>query len=430
VRRGDYVANLLQRVVECLLFFSPGIRWISARVSEAREFCCDDDAIRHGGGDASRYARGLAALAAAVGGHHTRTALAAIGPPLTIRLRRILQERHRPPLAPTRRLALATALVAVVVSGVPVTTFALATCREFVAQARALESRVPPAVAVAGGTEPPGPSANSSSPLRATPSQTTVTSPTSTQRPGVPPPSEVAPRLPNTWQISSSAHFDVTYSPSLAERVDSVTSEAERAYEKVSAELRHDLSLRPLLVLYSTRADLEQAVTSGNVPEKRDRDPAVRHQNILVPLDMPPGQVGGQLAHELGHAFTFDIVPSSARHDFPRWIDEGLAEFARGEWADTDLAVLQEMVRAQTLPTFLGSPAAVADERVVRIMGHAAIDFLVSRAGREQVRQLLFLLRANGADPVGGYLASVGLPATEFERAFSDYLNARFVSAG
>jgi len=45
VRRHDYLVNLLQRVAEAVLFYHPAIWWISARVREEREHCCDDLAI-------------------------------------------------------------------------------------------------------------------------------------------------------------------------------------------------------------------------------------------------------------------------------------------------------------------------------------------------------------------------------------------------
>ena len=44
--RFDPITQLLQRVVESILFFHPGIWWISREVSHLRELCCDDMAAR------------------------------------------------------------------------------------------------------------------------------------------------------------------------------------------------------------------------------------------------------------------------------------------------------------------------------------------------------------------------------------------------
>ena len=42
VRRQDLWVNLLQRLVESILFFNPAMWWLSRRISTLREYCCDD----------------------------------------------------------------------------------------------------------------------------------------------------------------------------------------------------------------------------------------------------------------------------------------------------------------------------------------------------------------------------------------------------
>ena len=62
IRRYDYLVNLLQTIVETILFYHPAMWWISSRIREEREQCCDDEAI---GVCTSRetYAAALAAVA-------------------------------------------------------------------------------------------------------------------------------------------------------------------------------------------------------------------------------------------------------------------------------------------------------------------------------------------------------------------------------
>ena len=45
VRRHDYLVNLLQSMVETLLFYHPAMWWVSAQVRAEREHCCDDLAV-------------------------------------------------------------------------------------------------------------------------------------------------------------------------------------------------------------------------------------------------------------------------------------------------------------------------------------------------------------------------------------------------
>ncbi len=63
LRRGDYLANLLQTLAEALLFFHPAAWWLSRQIREIREHCCDDAAAALLG-DPMPLAEGLAALAA------------------------------------------------------------------------------------------------------------------------------------------------------------------------------------------------------------------------------------------------------------------------------------------------------------------------------------------------------------------------------
>jgi beta-lactamase regulating signal transducer with metallopeptidase domain len=97
VRRADYAANLAQSVADALLWFSPGARWISRRIREAREYCCDDVAADRCG--AARYAAALATLAGLGAVSAARPALNAVGPRLIVRIRRLLKEDAMRPLA-------------------------------------------------------------------------------------------------------------------------------------------------------------------------------------------------------------------------------------------------------------------------------------------------------------------------------------------
>jgi HEAT repeat protein len=46
VRRHDYLVNLAQSVVETLLFYHPAVWWVSRRIRQEREHCCDDVALQ------------------------------------------------------------------------------------------------------------------------------------------------------------------------------------------------------------------------------------------------------------------------------------------------------------------------------------------------------------------------------------------------
>jgi len=58
VRRYDYLVNLIQSVIETLLFYHPAVWWVSQQVRDEREHCCDDLAVAVCG-DAHFYATAL-----------------------------------------------------------------------------------------------------------------------------------------------------------------------------------------------------------------------------------------------------------------------------------------------------------------------------------------------------------------------------------
>ncbi len=87
IRRHDYLVNLLQSIVETFLFYHPAVWWVSRRVREERELCCDDLAVEICG-DRVTYARALATLEE-LRLAPAQLALAAAGPPLLPRIRRL-----------------------------------------------------------------------------------------------------------------------------------------------------------------------------------------------------------------------------------------------------------------------------------------------------------------------------------------------------
>ncbi len=89
VRRHDYLVNLLQSAIETLLFYHPAVWWVSGRVRQEREHCCDDAAVAVC--DKVIYVNALAGLAAMRS--HTPLALAATDGALLRRVRRLLISR-------------------------------------------------------------------------------------------------------------------------------------------------------------------------------------------------------------------------------------------------------------------------------------------------------------------------------------------------
>jgi beta-lactamase regulating signal transducer with metallopeptidase domain len=92
IRRHDYLVNLLQTLVETVLFYHPAVWWVSRRIRIERENCCDDLAVSLCG-DPVTYATALAELEAMRSSGpvpERHIAMAATGGSLLQRVRRLL----------------------------------------------------------------------------------------------------------------------------------------------------------------------------------------------------------------------------------------------------------------------------------------------------------------------------------------------------
>lgn len=92
IRRHDYLVNLLQLLVETVLFYHPVVRWISRDARRERELCCDDSAV-HACGDALHYAHALTDLAD-IQAADMQLAVGLNGGDLTLRVERLIAPHH------------------------------------------------------------------------------------------------------------------------------------------------------------------------------------------------------------------------------------------------------------------------------------------------------------------------------------------------
>lgn len=104
IRRHDYLVNVLQSVLEALLFYHPAVWWVSKQVREEREHCCDDLAVRVSG-DSLAYAKALSFLEERRFTCPTM-ALGANGGVLAMRIRRLLGSKEVPAVSQTAAITL------------------------------------------------------------------------------------------------------------------------------------------------------------------------------------------------------------------------------------------------------------------------------------------------------------------------------------
>ncbi len=113
IRRGDYLANVLQLFIEALLFFNPAVWWLSRQARIEREACCDAMAVALAK-DRAGYARALMEVAGLnlIPGPKAAIAFAGLrrSGGLKERVQRLLAPGYRPSVRLTWR-ALAGSLI-------------------------------------------------------------------------------------------------------------------------------------------------------------------------------------------------------------------------------------------------------------------------------------------------------------------------------
>jgi hypothetical protein len=231
------------------------------------------------------------------------------------------------------------------------------------------------------------------------------------------------------WHIYTTDHFEIFYYPELERHLERVASYAESAYQKISADLKHDLAVKVPLVLYKTQSEFQQQnVIPDELPEGVLAFAEPQRDRMVLPIDEPSDQLYRLITHELTHVFEFDIIPRSLiRRGIPLWVDEGLANYMAEYWNPLDLMQVRDAAVADIIPKMSEFESQPLSGRVPYSMGHAAFEFIEARWGKEGIRQFLFSLRKA---VIGGgenaYEEALRLKPEEFDEQFEKYLKDRF----
>src|SRR5437588_10908078 len=233
------------------------------------------------------------------------------------------------------------------------------------------------------------------------------------------------------WHIYKTDHFEIYYYPDTERHLERVASYAESAYQKVSADLKHDLSFKVPLILFKTHSEFEQEnVAPGEAQEGVGAFAEPEQHRMVLPMDSPPDLLYGLIVHELTHQFEFDIIPQSLiRRSVPLWVNEGLSDYERGIWSPGDLMTVRDAAVADIVPkmTELEGYGSTTNPRLIYNLGHAVFEFIEAKFGKEGIRQFLFSLRKS---VIGGgedaYEEALRMKKDEFDQAFERYLKDRF----
>ncbi len=233
----------------------------------------------------------------------------------------------------------------------------------------------------------------------------------------------------HAWRTLRSGHFTVVSDRDLDSLALRVLDLAERTHASLSARLGHELSRRVPIVLYGAPDDYAQ---TNVLPGPTDPDGAgpteMFRDRIVLPFTGSYGELRHALAHELVHAWLFDMtyggsaVRMLARGSFyalPEWFSEGLAEYlARGMDPEAEMVLRDGSVEGY-LP-----PLARAGGGLAYREGQSAVAYLVERHGEDALRTLLRDIRRMGFERA--FRRAVGMKVSMFDEQWRAWARRRY----
>jgi hypothetical protein len=230
------------------------------------------------------------------------------------------------------------------------------------------------------------------------------------------------------WRVYKSPHFEVYYYPEFEQHLGRLVSYLESGYQKISSDLKHEISFSIPVVFYKTSSEFQQTnLYPDFIPEGVLAFTEPVRDRMVIPIDEPPDRLQGLITHELAHVFEFDLIPRSLiARTVPLWVDEGLADYERGLWDTLDLMSVRDAAVTDQIPRM--SRLSEAGGRLDYNLGHACMEFIEARFGKEGIRQFLYTLRKNivGSAVADIYQQAFRMKPEEFDQAFEKWLKERF----
>lgn len=232
------------------------------------------------------------------------------------------------------------------------------------------------------------------------------------------------------WHIYKTDHFEIYFYPEIQQHLERISSYAESAYQHISSTLKHDMPNKIPMILFKTESEFqENNISGGELPGGVLAFTEPGRGRMVLPIDQPAEQLYELMTHEMTHAFMFDIVPRGIiGSDLPLWIDEGLADYMAGAWSAEDLMEVRDVAVTDSVPRMSKLDLSpIVSGREPYELGHAAMEFIVSKWGVDGLRQFLFSLRKSvlGSGQTA-YEEALKVRPDEFDDQFDRYLKDRF----
>jgi hypothetical protein len=239
---------------------------------------------------------------------------------------------------------------------------------------------------------------------------------------------ELSTQGQSSWQRTESQHFEIHYLPASARELDRAVRSAERAYDRISGQLKFVLATKVPLVMFAPSDPVRREEVVAYAISDQVAPPRPHRSRIVLPLPERDAQLDALMVHELTHLLVSEIILPGTGGDggVPRWVNEGVASYMAGVWPGDHERLMRELVASGDVPALsqLTGNGGFADARLNDALGHVAFDYIESRWGPTGIRRFLNALIVPRVDKT--YDAVFELTPAEFDAAFRQYAERRF----
>ncbi|UCC39390.1 MAG: hypothetical protein JSV96_16620 [Candidatus Aminicenantes bacterium] len=238
------------------------------------------------------------------------------------------------------------------------------------------------------------------------------------------------------WSHYKTEHFDIHYYVEDLNILKNLADMAESAYERISQDIKHQLSATVPLLFYKTSTDFEQT-NLFQMPQGVLGVAESTLYRIAIQGDMSPDEIQDLLEHELTHIFEYDLLwgsPGGALYAVnapPDWIIEGFAEWSTQNWSPWSIMIVRDAALNDRIPELTSTGQLFSQHPLPRTpsydFGHAMFDYIESKYGKNGIREFWHSMKNSPLlgrrDPIKRTFKQ---DPKQFNHEFKKYLRARF----
>ncbi len=225
------------------------------------------------------------------------------------------------------------------------------------------------------------------------------------------------------WEIRA-RHFTIYFPQGGEVPAETLLVHTERALLELSEQFNYLPENKIPIVLYISPGDFRQTnINPYDIPQGVGGFTEYFKGRVVVPFTGFWSEFRHVIAHELNHAFIFDMIYKRSLLEVimartPLWLMEGLAEFTSSEWDGASEAEFRDMVINNQIVSI--DELSRRTDYIVYRQGQAIYHFMFERYGEDVYLEFVQNIR-NAKGLEGAVDAALGMSVAQFNERFQEW---------